>query len=87
MLFMIIEQLNNKTSAVHERFVAKGRMLPEGVVYHSSWIDPQTARCFQVMEAENIGMLQPWISAWSDLIDFEIVPVVTSQEYWAAWGT
>ncbi len=68
---------------VRERFVRDGRMLPQGVVYHASWVDPVNARCFQVMEATDLDALQVWASRWADLVDFQIVPVLPSQEYWA----
>jgi len=58
-------------------------MLPDGVVYHASWIDARNGRCFQTMEAPNREALEPWIAAWSDLVDFEVVPVLTSSEFWA----
>jgi hypothetical protein len=32
------------------------------------------------MEAENIDDLHTWTANWSDLADFEITPVRTSQE-------
>jgi hypothetical protein len=61
-------------------------MLPEGVVYHNSWIDAQSARCFQVMEADDMELLRTWIGRWSDLVDFDVVPVVVSSEYWARFS-
>jgi hypothetical protein len=57
-------------------------MLPDGVVYHASWVDPANFRCFQVMEAKDRDALQVWANCWSDLVDFKIVPVLSSQEYW-----
>jgi hypothetical protein len=83
MLFMVIERFKSgQADAVHERFDQKGRMLPDGIQYHASWID-SSARCFQIMEAENAEALQPWIDAWKDLVDFEVIPVLTSQDYWS----
>jgi hypothetical protein len=58
-------------------------MLPDDVAYLSSWIDSQTYRCFQIMEASNRESLHPWIAAWNDLVDFEVVPIQTSAEFWA----
>jgi uncharacterized protein DUF3303 len=82
-LFMVIEDFRNgDPRPVQDRFVGRGRMLPEGVTYHASWIDPVRARCYQVMEAENADALAPWIVAWNDIVDFEVVPVLTSAEYW-----
>jgi hypothetical protein len=71
MLFMVTEHFK----AIGERFRRKGRMLPVGVSYHASWIDAQNARCFQVMEAPGREALDPWIAAWDDLVDFDVVPV------------
>ena len=75
MLFMIIETFRD-TKLVRERFERCGRLLPEGVTYHASWIDPGADRCFQVMEAPDQEALKRWTSLWDDLIDFEIVPVL-----------
>jgi hypothetical protein len=80
MLFMIIETFRD-TKLVRERFERCGRLLPEGVTYHASWIDPVANRCFQVMEAPEA--LKRWTSLWDDLIPFEIVPVLTSIEFWS----
>jgi len=83
-LFMVIEDFRRgDPNPVHQRFAERGRMLPDGVTYHASWIDPVRARCYQVMEAENADALAPWIAAWNDIVDFEVVPVLTSAEYWA----
>ncbi len=84
MIFMVIEHpRSGDFKAVGERFKIQGRMLPEGVVYHASWIDSPNARCFQVMEAPDRQSLESWMGAWADLVDFEVVPVKTSAEYWA----
>ncbi len=81
---MVIEDFKDgDPSPIRERFVRNGRMLPEGVAYHASWVDPTNARCFQVMEAEDRDVLQVWVNCWSDLVDFKIVSVLSSQEYWA----
>ena len=82
MLFMIIEHFKD-TAAIGERFRAKGRMLPADVTYHASWIDAGANRCFQVMEAPHQDALRPWLDAWSDVTDFEVVSVVTSAEFWS----
>jgi len=84
MLFMVIERFKQSDlNAVAERFGKHGRMLPEGVIYHSSWMEPTGYRCFQIMDAPERAALDSWISHWADLVDFEIVPVLTSAEFWA----
>ena len=82
MVFMIIEHFKD-TAAIGDRFRAKGRMLPDGVSYRGSWIDAADLRCFQIMESPDEESLRPWLAAWSDLVQFEIVPVITSDEFWS----
>jgi hypothetical protein len=84
MLFMVIERFKERDGrAIGERFRQSGRMLPERVSYHASWVDSDGARCFQLMEAPDPEALDAWVSCWKDLVDFEIVPVVTSAEFWS----
>ena len=81
MLFMVIEHFKDRDPApVYRRFAESGRMMPEGLRYVSSWIEVGMDRCFQVMETAEPILLQEWIKSWSDLVDFEVVPVVTSAE-------
>jgi len=82
MLFMIIERFRDP-ALVRARFLARGRMVPGDVTYHASWIDPARNRCYQLMEAEDAARLAPWLNAWSDIVEFDIVPVKTSADYWA----
>jgi hypothetical protein len=84
MLFMVMERFKHGDAGlVGKRFKLRGRMLPEGVAYHASWIDSAGTRCFQVMEASHPELLDTWVSCWEDLVDFEIVPVLTSADFWA----
>jgi hypothetical protein len=84
MLFMVIERFRQGgAEPVGERFARKGRMLPRGVAYLSSWVEPAGGRCFQIMEAPDRQALDPWVRGWEDLVDFEIVPVVASADFWA----
>ena len=58
-------------------------MLPERVSYEVSWLDEAGTRCFQVMTAPDRASLEVWMARWSNLVDFEVVPVLTSKEFWA----
>ena len=81
MLFMIIERFRDDRAVdVYRRFRDHGRMAPDGVRYVASWVDLEFERCFQVMEAENENLLREWMARWDDLVEFEIVPVRTSDE-------
>lgn len=81
---MVIERFKGgDPKPIGERFRRSGRMLPEGVMYQASWVDAAGARCFQIMEAPGAEMLNAWVQRWDDLVDFEIVPVITSADFWA----
>lgn len=81
MLFMVVEHFKNDDPLpVYQRFRARGRLAPEGLVYVSSWVDEQMRRCYQVMETDDRRLLDEWTSQWADLVDFEIYPVITSSE-------
>jgi hypothetical protein len=79
MLYMVIEHLKD-APAIYQRLREKGRLMPEGLEYVSSWIDKDLKTCWQVMSAEDESLFQRWIDNWKDLVDFEIVPVCTSAE-------
>lgn len=80
-LYMVIEHFKNGDAVpVYRRFRDQGRMMPDGLVYVSSWVDRNLERCYQVMETHDRALLDAWMANWSDLVDFEVHPVVTSQE-------
>jgi hypothetical protein len=81
MLFMVIEHFKDRDAApVYKRFREKGRMMPEGLKYIDSWVETNFDRCFQLMECDDPALFQEWIDNWSDLADFDVLPVVTSAE-------
>ncbi|MGE0886785.1 MAG: DUF3303 domain-containing protein [Blastocatellales bacterium] len=81
MLYMIVEHFKNGDAApVYQRFQSCGRMAPEGLTYISSWVDEQFQKCFQLMETDDRDLIDQWIANWSDLVDFEVFPVMTSAE-------
>lgn len=85
MLFMIIEHYRNGDPApVYSRFRERGRMAPDGLRYVSSWVTQDFAHCYQVMETDDEQLIHEWISHWDDIVDFELIPVVTSAEAAAA---
>jgi hypothetical protein len=81
MLFMVVEHFKDRDPApVYKRFADQGRMMPDGRKYVNSWIEVGMDRCFQVMECDDVALLQEWVKNWGDLVEFEVVPVVTSAE-------
>jgi hypothetical protein len=80
-LYMIVEHFRNGDPVpVYRRFRERGRMAPEGLTYVSSWVGQDLARCYQVMETADRRLLDQWMELWSDLIEFEVHPVMTSKE-------
>jgi len=79
MLYMVIERFKD-APAIYQRLREKGRMMPDGLEYVSSWIDVDRTLCWQLMRTDNVALLQFWTDNWKDLMDFEIVPVRTSAE-------
>jgi hypothetical protein len=81
MLFMVIERFKAQGAApVYRRFREQGRMMPEGLKYIDSWTEVGFNRCFQVMETYDPSLFAEWTANWDDLVDFEILPVLTSKE-------
>jgi hypothetical protein len=78
---MIVEHYRDGDPVpVYRRFRERGRLAPDGLTYVSSWVDEPLARCFQVMEAPDRGLIDEWIAQWSDLVEFEVIPVMSSEE-------
>jgi predicted small metal-binding protein len=81
MLYMVIECFKDgQAGRVYARFRERGRQAPDGLTYLDSWVDLPGGRCFQLMQTDTRDLLEAWMAHWSDLIDFEVVPVVTSAE-------
>ena len=79
--YMIIEAYKpGKTEEIYQRLAERGRMMPPAVVYVNSWIEENLSRCYQVMISPSPHLLDEWIDNWKDLIDFEVIKVLSSQE-------
>ena len=77
---MVVEHFRGREVEIYRRFRERGRQMPEGVRFVSSWVQEDFARCFQLMETEDRALLDEWISHWKDLADFEVQPVMSSAE-------
>ena len=81
MLFMVIERFRSRDPRpIYRRLEEKGRQMPEGLQYVSSWIEANFDRCWQLMECDDPKLFQEWIAHWTDLVEFEIVPVTPSKD-------
>jgi hypothetical protein len=81
MQFMVVEHFRNQDAkAIYRRLRERGRMMPEGLRFVSSFVAADFSRCFQLMECNDITLLQQWVAQWSDLMSFEIVPAVSGSD-------
>jgi hypothetical protein len=87
MLYMVVEHFRGGDAVpVYRRFRDEGRLAPDGLRYVASWVTSDFRHCYQVMECDDRGLLDQWISRWDDLVEFEVVPVVTSADAVSAIG-
>jgi hypothetical protein len=81
MLYMVYERFKEgAVPQIYRRLKKKGRMMPEGLEYISSWIDLDLTKCYQLMRTDDASLFLLWTDNWKDLVEFEIVPVRTSAE-------
>jgi len=81
LLYMVVEHFRDgNPRPVYERFRERGRLAPHGLTYVNSWVTDDLRHCYQVMECDDRAPLDAWMIAWGDLVEFEVVPVVTSAE-------
>ena len=81
MQYMVIERWKEGAAPeIYRRLKERGRMMPAGLEYVSSWISHDFTVCWQVMRADDRALFDQWIANWSDVMEFEVVPVLTSAE-------
>ena len=80
-LFMVVERYRDGDAVpVYRRFRDQGRLAPAGLDYVASWVDEALRVCYQLMETDDRALLDQWIANWTDLVEFDVVPVVTSAQ-------
>lgn len=81
MMYIVIERFRGGCAeAVYRRFADQGRMLPDGVQCIESWVSENLEQCFQLMGCDDDRLLDTWMQKWCDLIEFEVVPVISSED-------
>ncbi len=79
--WMIVERFRDGDPLpVYRRFRERGRLAPDGLRYVASWVSEDFTTCYQVMEADDRALLDRWMANWRDIVDFEVVPVMTSAQ-------
>jgi hypothetical protein len=81
MQFVIVEHFRDGDPVpVYRRFRDRGRLAPEGLTYVASWVSQDLTRCYQVMECDDRTLLDTWLERWTDIVEFEVIPVMSSAE-------
>jgi hypothetical protein len=81
MTYMVVEHFRGGDALpAYRRFRDRGRLAPEGLRYVASWVTNDFRRCFQIMECEDPRLLAEWTARWEDLVEFEVIPVMSSAE-------
>lgn len=79
--YMLVERFRSgDATPVYRRLRERGRLAPEGLVYVASWVDAELRCCYQLMETDDPRLLDAWMAEWSDLVDFEVHEVISSDE-------
>ena len=80
-LYLVIETFRQGDARpAYRRFRDRGRLAPPGLRYISSWVTEDFCRCYQLMETDDPELLNQWMANWSDIVDFEVRSVMSSEE-------
>jgi PAS domain S-box-containing protein len=77
--YMVVEHFKD-AAAVYQRLWERGRILPGGLDLVSAWFDENVDGSYRLLETGDHRLLDEWMANWSDLIDFEVHPVITAEE-------
>ncbi len=81
MLFMVIERFRRQDAkSVYRRLRDHGRLMPDGLTTVASYVQADFACCYQVVECDSVAKLQDWVAHWTDLAEFEILPVAYGRD-------
>jgi len=81
MVFHIQYSLSTEhRDASQARFKETGGLPPEGVTLKSRHHSINGNKGFLIAESSNIEAVGKWIQDWSDLMTFEVTPVLTDEQ-------
>ncbi|MFT4979294.1 MAG: hypothetical protein ACI8S6_005204 [Myxococcota bacterium] len=77
---MIEDFRDGEAEPVYRRFQAEGRLMGPRLSVITSVVTEDLRRCYQIMACDDRAQLDAWIARWSDLVVFQVVPVLSSAE-------
>ncbi len=63
-----------------DRFKQTGAPPPEGVTMHSRWHAASGLEGWAVCESDDPVALCKWTQDWTDLLDFQVTPVINDEQ-------
>jgi hypothetical protein len=81
MIFHSIYRIKSENrNATEERFKATAAAPPKGVKLLGRWHDAGGLHGFMVSEASSAVDIAKWCQEWTDVIEFEVTPVISDEE-------
>jgi hypothetical protein len=81
MIFHITYEISpERRNESQKRFKETGARPPTGVKMTGRWHCAQGLRGFIVAESSDAAAVAKWMQDWTDLLSFEVAPVITDEE-------
>ena len=81
MTFHITYQFSpEQRDQAQKRFLATGALPPAGVTMTGRWHCAQGHRGFLIAESSDVEGIAKWIQGWTDLLTFEVTPVMNDEQ-------
>lgn len=81
MIFHIAYSLSsNQRDEAQQRFKSTGAPPPAGVTMEGRWHSVNGNGGFILAESSDLEAVGKWIQEWSDLLTFEVTPILTDEQ-------
>lgn len=75
------DYLPDNRAEVHDRFAQTGAPPPNNVKMVGRWHSAEGNRGWLICETDDGKAIARWLQEWTDLISFEVTPVLTDEEF------
>ena len=70
----------DKRDVAQERFQATGALPPDGVNMLGRWHCSGERRGYMLVETDDLTLITKFMREWSDVLEFQMAPVITDQQ-------
>ena len=82
MLYVVMWKFKpEQRNAAQSRFKETGGLPPEGVEMQGRWHSVEGNRGLCIAKSDDPVAVARWAQAWSDLLTFEIIPVMNDEDF------